>query len=118
MGEITFDWIATAVVDALNCRGRQLGLEDVDRAEWESDLNAWLAAHDAEKLAEGWDEGREFGHKDCQEYWLSGGGGCGPDSWDCDCPNPHRTPKPEPEGVFDAMGMPPVSPIPGVISGE
>lgn len=38
--------------------------------------------------AEAWDRGNRHGHRDRQGYDLADG--CGPDPWDCDCPNPYR----------------------------
>ncbi|HEX9565123.1 MAG TPA: hypothetical protein VF981_14165 [Gemmatimonadaceae bacterium] len=55
-----------------------------------------LKAHDAEQqrigAERGWDEGNTHGYQDAQAHHGQGvmGEGCGPDSWDCTCPNPHR----------------------------
>ena len=53
-----------------------------------------------ERIAKAWDEGRRYGAADMQAY--HGGGpwdgdlpGCGPDEWDCTCPNPYRAARQE-----------------------
>ena len=64
------------------------GLRAAQRAEFQRAL----AAHDRKIAAEAWDEGRTHGYLDAQAHHGTGvmGEGCGPDSWDCNCPNPYR----------------------------
>ncbi|PFG16303.1 hypothetical protein ATK74_0837 [Propionicimonas paludicola] len=50
--------------------------------------------------APAWDEGHRAGYADRAGY--ENGDGCGPDSWDCDCPNPYRTSQPKGDPVKPA----------------
>ena len=44
-----------------------------------------------EDMARAWEEAHREGYEDAQDYRSSRGmAGCGPDSHDCDCPNPYR----------------------------
>ena len=48
-----------------------------------------------EAKAEAWDEGQAGGYI-CAQGYHAHGDGHGPDSWDCDCPNPYRDQTEEP----------------------
>ena len=83
---------------------------------WEQNIagmsgwRSWLAAHEThavdallaspalareirEAKAEAWDKGQAGGYI-CAQGYHAHGDGHGPDSWDCDCPNPYRDEEP------------------------
>ena len=54
-----------------------------------------LARAIREAKVEAWDEGKAGGYI-CAQGYHAHGDGHGPDSWDCDCPNPYRDQTEEP----------------------
>jgi len=68
-----------------------------DIADPDAAFDRWLDEERRAAAEKAWDEGRSFGYKDAQEHHAFGNG-CGPDEWDCDCPNPYRAKEVAPDG--------------------